>query len=475
MKKMIKMKNSTWIQLAVVALLIVVVIFFGTVYEGGAGEAIFIGDLPPLGPVDLVKEQSVTFQSLPTGGRTIIINTPIDPYSLTPVSYTFNIDKRDANTYNFEINQTVTDPALPRPLVMQDVLDVGGDSALVYLTTTDAVADLLVELNGTTVTVTNRHYLSSGGFEVSLQDNNTGEILGNIIRVNSSMEWRAIANLTTKTIRVRPNIIISVTPLIFNDSITLTSWAAEPVTNPDSTVNISWGTPAGKVAGLLDVSYRVQDLTTHKYYRLAVGNLTYHLELANHPLINVTYTNPNNNDAQMKVVFQPTRNLQPFSSPCTLNPGSLATLLANNNVDRVYSFNALTQSTQIANAGPAPDDFDEFEPFKGYFVKLLREESVSLTFNCKVESLQPAVRGLPPALQGLEQPQPDFVRGWNLFSLPGMIPQSLNDYVVRTNFNLFECSQAESCPELRGNQFLVPGKVYWVYFDQNYRGSSVLR
>ena len=54
--------------------------------------------------------------------------------------------------------------------------------------------------------------------------------------------------------------------------------------------------------------------------------------------------------------------------------------------------------------------------------------------------------------------------GWNLISLPGVVPQPLTSFTDNTQFRLYSCNPVGTdCLEIPKDTILTPGKPYWLY------------
>jgi len=495
-----KIPKQTKVQLAAVAVLIAAVIIIGLYLESGAGRAISIGTAPLIGAADLTQEESLIFTELPATPRQVHLKTALSPFGLqfTPDDFLFTVKPRDANTYEYNI--TLYDPVnrvnqrvgADLILLEEGVLDVTGDSSDIYLRNNvqvlslDDIPDLTVSLIAGQITIRNRHFISADAFTVTLYNHNSNanaprEIFGSVIRLNSTNQLKLIANITGLA---RPDVIFGIIPSQYNNSVSSAEWDLAlgdgvPPFFPNTTINVSWTAPDNRVAALLNLSMRVENRITNKYYRLAVGNLTYNLSENNYPLMNITFNNPdfvrtNANAATLEVTFKGTTQLQPFAAPCELVPGSLTTMLGINNIARIYRFDPSLQRAEQAVSGAPSGTFTELEPFRGYFVKLVNPTRTTVRLNCQVKSLQSAVRGLPPSFTGTPSNLPQFSAGWNLFALPGVVPQPLTYFVSPSeDFQVYECEQNEQCSRRNKDHPLDPGKVYWIYSARAFRGSSI--
>lgn len=494
-----KMSKLNKLQLIGSTILIVAAIIIGLYLEGRAGQAINIGTSPFVGVADLTQEELLIFTSLPAVHRQVHVRTALSPFGtqFAPDDFLFTVKPRDANTYEYNITLYDVSRIENRRaggnllLFEEGILDINGDSSDLYLRNAadqlslDDIPDLTVSLRNGQITVRNRHFLSADAFVVTLYNNNSArpnrEIFSQVIRLNSTKQLELLVNITGIA---KPDVTFSIIPSQYNVNITSAEWALTlgdrvPPFYPNTTINVSWDTPVNKVAAILNISLKVQNKVSNKYYRLAVGNLTYNLSENNLPWVNVTFNNPdyvrtNANAAALQVTFKATTQLQPFAAPCELAQGSLTTLLGTANVDRVYRFDPSLQRAEQAVSSAPSGSFTQLEPFKGYFVKLINPTRTKVVLNCQVKTLQSAVRGLPPSFTGTPINLPQISAGWNLFALPGVLPQPLTNVVnPNDDFQIYECGQNEQCSRKAKDHPLDPGKVYWVYSRNSFRGSSV--
>lgn len=131
-------------------ILLFAIIFFNQ--NGLVGTAVYVSEADPKGEINLTKEGSVTFTSLPSTSKQIVISTGISAADDTPKSYSFNLSNKGSQLYGYELKYQ--DIVLAR-----DTLYTGSsqDISLVYLNLNDTVPDLRVWYAAGKVTVQNLH------------------------------------------------------------------------------------------------------------------------------------------------------------------------------------------------------------------------------------------------------------------------------------------------------------------------------
>ncbi len=443
------------------------------------GQAFFVDiDNLPTGSIDLLREETLVFQRLPTDGRTVLFTTAVDLYGTASSSFSFTLKPGDANNYQFEINQSNGN------LLLLDQLDLTGDDTFVYLSNNDIIPDLQVSLQNNQVLVTNLHFAAQDLVQAVMQHNQAGVNLGRVLLVNVSAVFNVRANITSP---VYPQLEFIVMPMLsgldstdnpYNGQLTIIAWNT-PTTFPNRTVNLTWTNPFTQpVALLLNVTSDIQGGRTSRFFVIAVGNRTLDLNDSNYPLMRVDFTDLDHQGrtARLNVTFRATTELQPFALPCRLSNadatlysvGRASGFLARNNIAKIYSYDsALGTALQSAAAAPI-GQIQMLKPFEGYFVQLAAPQETSLLLdNCEVETPNLVQARATPSVLGNPAAQVTTHKvnlGWNLFSLPGVVPLSLKEIApANTRFELFACQQDEVCQRVDVNAVLQPGRVYWIY------------
>ena len=438
--------KQVWIMLGVALL---VLITFVSVYFNsrvGVGQAIFIGETPWAGgTIDLVQEESFTFTALPSTQRNVTFATGTSAFDPSPEEYWFQLVRLGNLTYSFSIEQP---QGLP---IARDILSIAGteDSSLIYLTLDDASPDVEVRYQNGQVTVRNLHFVPPDSARIQLLDDE-GMVLPPVIRLNTSQSFsgQIIANSSSPpTIQVDMGTLSGVTPNpTLNSTFALFEYTA----------------PGMSSAVILDITANVLGQITHKYYTFAVGNIAYALQESNFPQMTITLLE--DTTAQLNVTFARTQELQAFALPCLPTASTLDALFGSTVVERVHTYDALSGQSQVWTQGPAPDEFNTLALFRGYFVRLrplTDADSTSIITTCQVQSLQSASATPPGA--GAAPSMLSLRSGWNLISLPGLVPRPLTDFTTATNLIIFQCSQNYQCTPLPVTSPLSPGKPYWVW------------
>lgn len=446
-----KPKEPPKVLLGIALVLLVIATVLGLYLNSrAAGQAITVGEEPLLGePINLVNAESITFTS-PGSSRSFVVSTVTKPYDTTILGFDVSFTKRDDGRYSFLVKRGDL-------LIAQDVLE-DNQRFPVYLTENDALADLEISYLQGSITVRNLHYVAPEQAVIGLyKRNETGEVVSQyppIVLVSTGSTFRALVNASSS---FPPGISVSV-PAAYTTALTVGSETRVPSQNYTSRP-FTFTAPSQPAAVLLKVAATVQDLDTFAYYRLAVGGKAYELQETGHPVMTVTLKA--DGSAEVKAIFRESRELQPFSVPCT-PAAPLSTMFSGKDVRRILSYGG---APLIWNPPPGASDFIAFEQFKGYFVQFRgtqpdSEAARTITFTCSsVPALQlPAYS--PPALSGLQSIQ--FPGGWSLFSLPGAISRSLTEFTSYDGFRILECNQGNVCQDIDRATLLEPGKVYWI-------------
>lgn len=441
-----KPEQKKTILIAVLAFLLVATIFgIYSNYQARVGKAVSVGETPWIsGVIDLVAHETVTFTApLPDeNGKVFTIKTGTSPYDTNPLEYYFNLSKRDATTYQFFIER-------PGVGIARDILALGAapDRSLVYLDNTDAVPDLEISAQNGQIIVKNLHYISPDTAKITLRDDEN-VVYPSIIRVPLGEGFTATvwANSTmSPTLRVTVGELTEITN----------------GTN-STTATFTFPTQTESAAIILDMIATVRGQDTHAYYTLAVGDVAYALQESGFP--NMTLKLLDETTANFTVTFARTTQLQPFALPCVIEEDdSVNALFENTAVYRVYAYDTENEEALLWQQGAVPpDEFSGFEDFSGYFVQLkelAESDSTTLSTECTVQSLSPP-KGVPSLASPPESTT--LPAGWNLVSLPGVVPYQLGDFTTMEDFRLFTCKQNYECSELPATTPLLPGKPYWV-------------
>lgn len=449
-KKTKEKNNSHLINLGVGIAVVVLLIILGIFYQGGAGEAVYIGDQPYLdGPADLEKEETLVFQVLPEEEKVIEIITPL-VLGEAPLAYTFTLSKVDELTYSYSITQN-------NQLIAEDVLYIGGieDSTLVYLNEEDAHPDLEISYQNNHIIVTNLHFASAASAVVTLTDTN-GTAYNQIIFLNTSQSFTAFINGTSELVPPSIDVNVGETSELSLDQKTLLS-----------TFTIQ--APAEPTAVLLDIVATVGGQETHAYYILAVGGVVYQLQEEGFPQMTINMSGPQN--GLLNVTFAQSGELQPFALPCEIaglppgvNPEGDTTFSPQyDNVERIYSYSGQHQLPSAWSRDAPVGDLKSFRLFEGYFIEMVPGVEPKISLDCTFKSLKP----ITSSSQEGERKRITLAPGWNLFSLPGLIPQPLADFITpNDSLRMYSCTTPNQCTSITVNQPLVPGQPYWIYTEE---------
>ena len=439
-------KNKPLLMFGLAALIFVLFLaIFASYRQAQAGKAIELSALPPyiFGPVDLSTEEFVVLRALPTVSGEINISAGWNPYDNILYNYIVNLTKRDSNTYNVYVKNNVG------TIFAQDILDLSTVESINLHLNNDASPDLQVSYSNGKVTIKSLQYISADKSNITFK-NHSGAAYPLLILVNSSQPFKGVINASSPSSPPRLEVNFG----------TLVNYTTPPYYN-FTAANYTY-TPAAPAALLLDIKARVRTIDTFAYYILAVDGRTYTLDESNYPKMSLTMID--NNQAELNITFKATTQLQPFALPCLLTNNSLNNFFAGKPVQAVYAYNPASGSAKIWAPG-APSELTTFSPWEGYFVRLSNGDSeVQISTTCFVEelltdSIVPRLTALGIARSGTKL----LPSGWNLISIPGVVPRPLTDLFTSSapaNYTIYQCSQNYACSEYSGK--LNPGKPYWI-------------
>ncbi|MBI4980188.1 hypothetical protein HZC30_01355, partial [Candidatus Woesearchaeota archaeon] len=340
-------------------------------------------------------------------------------------------------------------------LIALDVLEEGGKSNI-YLNTDDNVTDLTLTLAEGELTITNEHYIQATKSKIVLTNQN-GTIYPLVISLNKE------ANIS-----VRVNVTSSLTPVL---SITINGepkqFSENYSSNTTKVVDFNWTAPNESKAIPLQVTSNVGGLKTKANYLLAVGDAAYVLdEPPNYPKLTLNYYNKSAGKAVLTAAFSGA-GLQPFALPCTLDSPNI-TGNFNTSVKRIYSYSSSYEgmkAVEVWNSQPGvPVDITQLEPYRGYFLELATTDPYTFTANCTIHNLIPTQVSAPPSFE--QEGSLPLNAGWNLISLPGVVPLYLDDLVPGlwdvSEVALYQCAPGYKCSEITDDKVLYPGRPYWI-------------
>ncbi len=329
--------------------------------------------------------------------------------------------------------------------IVFDTLYMSGENEPLrfYLNDEDAEADLEMSFADGLLTMENLNFIPGDSATINLM-NISGVLHNSLIRVAPDSQFKAIINgLGELPPTLSARILIDGVPVNnlektvdeFNDTLNITMSI------------INWTVVNESTAAILEITATVQGKETIKYYTLAIGDTVY-AQTQHIPQMQLTA--PEGGNPTLLVMFDNTTELQPLGLPCNVNR-PLTDVFAGKPIERIYTF----RDNAPAIWTPPRNDFNNFERFEGYFVKLAQPVFVNITTACTLDNLQP---GVVPGLGGNTH---IFEAGWNIVSMPGHVPQSLSSF-THNDFTLYECGVGENCPEIPADSILDTGKAYWI-------------
>ena len=430
------------------ALLLVSLGYFFTI---GPGKAYYISEVPKLEEYDLTKDASIVYQILPTEDKAVpIINfsTNKKTNNFTLSNYTFTFTWLEEGVYQVEL----TDPF--KTLIALDVLEEGGESNF-YLNNEDNETDLTLSLNEGELTIENQHYIQATKSKIILT-NQSGDIYPLVIPLELGANISVRVNVTSS---MTPDVSITIDgkPITFSENYS---------SNTTKVLDFNWTAPNESKAIPLQVTSNVGGLKTKANYLLAVGDAAYAYTDTGFPTITLNYYNKSAGKATLNVAFSGVAGLQPFALPCTLDNDSTEVHF-NASVKRIYSYLNEEELGAKVWAPQLPSDVyvKNLVPFRGYFLELANTEPYTFTANCTIPVLTPTQTSAPPSFSSEQSLTLDV--GWNLISLPGVVPLYLDDLTSSvwdmSDVSLYQCAQGYKCKEITDDKVLYPGRPYWIY------------
>ena len=392
---------------------------------------------------NLVRDGSLVIPILLRGQLSITILTSTS--SAATSQYDLVVERKDEQTMNYTLKQHIGDG-----FVAGDVLFLSpqGDSSLIYLNADDAIPDLEIKTRGQQITITNLHFLVPDSSRISLVDYVSHAPYDSIIYLNQNEDFRGLITASSSS---KPSLTVDVTPTIVG----LENLAEEGDVATSTFAQISFTAPNENTVFLFNITAQVRNQRTPAYYTVAVGGLVYVLHQEGFPMITLT----NGRTAQLNVTFKATTELQPFALPCEFS-GTADQLFTNSTIRKVYTYDHDT--VRVWNQGDIPDDFNEVLPGHGYFVELRDAAETTITVPCTIKTLPPVI--IPQSLGRSER----LLRGWNLVSLRGVNSRPLNTLIQDTEYEIYQCSQGNTCTSLTKDTLLEPGKPYWILANSDH-------
>ncbi len=470
MKKKVPQPQSN--QKAVIAIVAVIVLvaflaIFAN-YRSNAGKATLGGESEVQLQDLTLRDGFVTLTVLPQTERTIPIRTAIvavdDPGTVLddPRDYTLSLTKISAGVYQYNLFNN-DNPAFSAVDILTQP-----ETVSLYLNVQDTAPDLEISFLNNQITVRNLHFLP-GLSQIRLFErtgttlDTTGTVYLPIIRLAVGTTLNARVNASSYVAPVVEARIGGVVQALTGTTPIGTDASARGVAENYTTRDFTWTAPAVDSVSILDIKATVQGEDTHAYYTITTGNIVYAFQQPNLPTMTLQLPSGTSTTATLTAVFDDNTQLQPFSVPCDVTT-PLSTLFASKKVQRIYAYGGTPAGTQVWNPSTAPDDFQTFSRFRGYFVQFLDEASEAertITTTCPVQSLQ-SVLSAPPQLGASSTATYSFSAGWTLFALPGIVPRTLTDFTASQSFRIFQCEQNAACTEIDRTTLLIPGRVYWI-------------
>lgn len=457
-KKAEKQRNVLII--AAIAIVLVAGLFFAAYYFGisSAGKAYTYSPVPVPKQNDLSINDGdyiVTQEYLPTENKPIAFNFSLNQKNTnqTLINYTGSITWLEEGVYQVKIMRE-------NHADIFDIFEEGSESEFHLNPYDDNESDLKASFIDGQFLFHNQHFISAEKSTLLLTYlNGTGYPL-------------VIPAETGQKLDFRLNASSIITPLL---TITIggekiTNYTQNYTDNQTIIVDFSWTAPSESKAVILKIVSSVKGLITTSNYLLTVGNAAYLLEEIDIPTTTLTFINKSARTAELKVEFAGTIKLQPFALPCDLQDSKVSSLF-NNSVKKVYGYNEEEGIIEVWNSGILPElsDIQNIDLFKGYFIELNTVQPYTLTVNCTIPVLTTLQQelSLPPSLTDGESAQ-TLNKGWNLVSIPGMIPlylEELQEY-SDSGLLLYECANDYKCGKVTENKILYPGKPYWIYASE---------
>lgn len=428
--------SSVWTKIGIISAIIILLVILGLVFNfRSSGKAVFFTGQPLIKTVDLTTEKELIFQTLPEDKVDAKINLTTGLNKAE--EFDFTLTKTNENKYQFDLMKSGT-------LIARDVIttNVEGDTSIIFVDTIDSIPDLKVSYQNNMITVRDMHHIDPATAKIDLikASNKTSvpQIMSMVIYLKAKQTFNGIINTTSKT--GQPTINEIKTGNVIAKS--------EKKIGNSTSINYSFS-PDKDGAYVLDIPVDVGGKITHGYYTFAVGDVIYGLKESNYPEIILK------KDGTLTVELSATTDLQPLAVPC-----DLSSIPDNTNMQRIYGYDSSGKTVVVWNKG-APGNINKLDSFTGYFVELSKAEKTTLTFkDCKPKNLQPA--SAIPALGKLKD-SITLEPKWQLFSLPGIVPQSLSDFGLDTSkIELHSCGIGYKCTKLDVNTPINPGKPYWI-------------
>ncbi|MBI2573673.1 hypothetical protein HYV86_07445 [Candidatus Woesearchaeota archaeon] len=457
MKKTTSQQRTIFIVVALCVILIGIIMLRNSF--SSIGQGIHLGERPANLYINLETQDFATLPILDQ--RSVNLTLPLSAQDPAPQNYTLNFTRRDADSFNLTLTNTAQGIVIARDTFFTTIPD---EHVFFYVNQQDPLPDLRIDVENDQFILTSPHYVSPDNSQIQLFDDQD-QILPPVINIQSPITFKVESRssaVPVLSVAGPQNSLVQRSSQ--NDSAQQTAIATFEFTPPRASG-----------AFIIDINSTVGRQETHAYYTFTAGDVFYATNRENTPSILIT-REPEILGV-VNVTFISTTQLQPFSPPCLPQTNHSFEKLFSienrdhsrstgvNNIVRALGFNAQTQELELWNRGTTPDDLRVAEPFKGYFIKLLQATATNTTisYSCTLESVEPVSS---PARPNDDARLFTLHAGWNLISLPGLVPKPLTHFLDRGEFSLFDCSVNEQCTQQNVETPLLPGRTYWVYVEE---------
>ncbi len=307
----------------------------------------------------------------------------------------------------------------------------------------DVIADLLLELEGSEMMLTNLNYVSPGAAVVSMLDKTKKEVAGNLLDVKSAEDLVYYFKVTSKNGKMPQNVSAK-----WKDGAVLSNTEfvkeSDEVKSGEMVMKFS-GKMQKEMPRILVLTVTVDDVVTSFNYYFAVDGVFF-VQKAMDGLPNVLISKDETGKGYIAEVNVTGKSLQGFALPC--GSAGIGQLKKSNEIVAVYGYDVGKSRVQQWRAN-VPSDLDVVSAGGGYAVRL--KDSVS------VLQIWSSCLDISAKLVVLQ-------KGWNLIGVQGYeiktveqlkkeeVPLSIQGvYMVGSEVLLADSAE------------LLPGRAYWVY------------
>lgn len=448
----VKSSNKTLIVGGIVLILLIglfsLAYYFGF---GPTGKAYTFGkESVPQALYDLTKDPDMFITYLPVENKMVQVNLSLNKNLMDLVSenYTLQFLWIEEGVYQVRVGNDNSGWS-------RDIFEEGSQSDFHLNAYGDNESDLKVSLKNGQLILKNPHFISPGKTKIVLTE------------LNGTIYPLVISSEMSQQFKFRLNASSVLTPKV---NITIDGKSVQPDSsyydNKSTILNFSWTAPSESKAVILKIISDVKGMITTSSYLITVGDAAYLLEEEGFPKFSMNFITKVNKTATLNLDFKDTTDLQPFAIPCNSAKAIDPKEIFNASIRKIYSYANDGEQELVEVWNPnSPSDIDSLVPKKGYFLELNEPLPYTVTINCTVPVLANLNQKLPPNLIGTS----DYITiypGWNLVSLPGILPISLDDLQEGPGLKLFQCAQGYQCSEIKEDRYLYPGKPYWIYAEE---------